>query len=263
MDTTTENVTTCPVRKREPQRYYEPLYGTLANQIDTGSGTGVNSQDGNLVLTEPDGTIYLFGRPDNGIGPFATGAWEETISANGDISKVTGWYDSHGNPDPSTGPPYTQYQPGYLMAGIENILPGAAHPYEEDIYIYYTDASGAHPANTAGNIGLCTSITHLNWDATVGGLVYASQDQYAYYDGTTNPTYGLPSDLESITTVYAGGTLEYVAGQTPLSTFWTGGDSYYYRYYVHQTPGDGATGPHAHGGAHAPSGRCRRRPGAG
>ena len=64
----------CPATFLEPQRYYEPMYGTQDTLTDTGS----NGQDGNLVLTEPDGTIYIFGRPDNSIGPFSTAAWEET-----------------------------------------------------------------------------------------------------------------------------------------------------------------------------------------
>ena len=59
----------------EPQRNYEPLFGTTDTLVDNGT---------NLVLTTADGTRHLFSRPaDDGTGPYATGSWLETILPSG------------------------------------------------------------------------------------------------------------------------------------------------------------------------------------
>ena len=70
----------------EPGRNYEPLYGTKY----TLSETEIDSV-WQLVLTAPDGTVWLFADPVPGQA-YSTGPWEETVLADGQTTRVTGWW---------------------------------------------------------------------------------------------------------------------------------------------------------------------------
>ena len=73
-----DNLTTCPTTQLEPQRNYEPLYGTKDSLTDNGN---------NLVLTEPDGVVYMFAEPATE-GPYSTAPWLETIYPSGEVDWV-------------------------------------------------------------------------------------------------------------------------------------------------------------------------------
>ena len=191
----------------EPGRNYVPLYGTQYTLVDNGS---------NLVLTSPNGNVYLFEEPSTdaispitgtGQGPYSTAPWVETIYADGSIDLATN------GDDPSLGFDVPQVIDHYTSAANY----AASLVSSEEIYSY-------------NGSGLCSSIAYLNTDSS-GALVYTEQLTYGY-DGS--------GDLTSIDTQYAVGTVP--GDTTPDSSDWSGDDTYTFSYYTSASGGGFAHG---------------------
>ncbi len=199
----------------EPDRHYMAMAGTLYTLVDT--ATDPDDSNGNLILSAPDGTVWQFADPETE-GPYATAPWEKTILADGDTTEVTQWINASGHLS-------SMYARGDQMYTVEEFVsPAAPQPYAITEYRYITNSSDP-------NFGLCNSITYLDWNSTLGEMVYTKQVTYTYYGaGDSN---GLPGDMEGIVTQYAVGTLPQ--GTALSSSDWSGSDTYYFRYYTAPT----------------------------
>lgn len=186
---------------KEPDRNYQPMYGTQYTLTDNGT---------NLVLTAPDGTLWTFSDPAPGQA-YATGQWQKTVLPDGQTTVAS--------------------FSGTQMTGINSYAsPSATQQSTEAEYTYYESTNlvnGVSETVDPEDVGLCASITYLDWNS--GTLVNTEQVTYTYYgDGSPGDTdstgaeQGLPGDLKTVTTSY----------WNAASDSFTGGQTYYYRYYT-------------------------------
>ena len=186
------NITSCPGNPFEPQLNYIFLSSSKDTMVDSGT---------HLTLTVPEGNVYDFTEPSSTQGPWASGVWESTTSAGGQVTAVTEWINSSGDVS-------NTYVYGDQPEEVDYTMPSASQPYETDVYQYLPSSDP--------NAGL---VWHLTVSSTLNGvLTPVEKFTYQYY--VTGSGYGLTGDLESIQVQYWNG-----------STY-TGNDAYYFRYYT-------------------------------
>ena len=145
----------------EPQRNYLPLFGTDDTLVDNGT---------NLLLTTPNGTVYQFSSPDNnGSGAYATGQWEKTTFADGEVDQATLISDG---------------QFGQQVGDVQKSISSTAHAFEDDVYTYNNFTGDPSP-------GLLQSIVVRQWN----GTTWVNEYQNLF-------TYDSIGDLQSVTTQY-------------------------------------------------------------
>ena len=185
---------------------------TFKSLYDGGQETMTHDPgNGLFILTMPDGTQYEFHDFAQTAAP--RGSLKEVVLPGGET--LQSYYDSNGR-----------------LSSIVDQLPASTQPYEQELYSYINDAA-ADPASA--NNGEVSTITLQQWD---GSWQTEQMVTYGYYvtdpDTYTNPENfnGLTGDLETATINY-----RFVSG---LPT--DAGDTYYYRYYINETP-DGSCTP--------------------
>ncbi len=179
----------------DPQRFYVPLYGTQDTLVDHST---------HLTLTKPNGAVVQFVAPVEDGETYASGPWQATIRANGQIRQVVSWLGNAIDGRPLE---------------IQDAVSATAQPYASELYSYVA---------TGPNAGLVESITYRQWDDVADDWANVYRAEYTYYvtgEGADSGGnfHGLSGDLKTVTTRYWDG------GQ------WAGGDTYYYRYYTEPT----------------------------
>ena len=147
---------------------------------------------GMLVFAMPDGTVYQFF--DFSYAGVKGGEFYSMTSPGGGGETAT--YTSAGQ-----------------IATINYVASGNSHAYQTEQFTYYP--------GSAASAGLLESIELYSWSSASSfwSPTNLRQVTYTYYNSASKPDGGT-GDLESATEQYWSG------------TGWTGGDTYYYRYYT-------------------------------
>ena len=194
------NLPSCPATFNYGPNGYTPLYGTkdtLTNNLT------------NLVLTEPNGTVYLFTEPAS-TGTYAAGTGPRRSSP------------AARSPRSRPGPP----PPPARRSARSTITPPLRPPRPTKKTSISTTKAVPMPASAARS---------PTWAGTPRSAAWPIQARWTTYYATAQTdlageTIGLPGDLLSATTTYAVGTV--AQGD---NVQWTGTDTYYYRYYTGAT----------------------------